>query len=248
MNKTKIDWCDATWNPVTGCLHGCEYCYAQRFAERFTRRGDDHCHDCTQPEDIRLHEQRYKHGTAEYRYGFAPTFHPYRLREPQTVRRAKTVFVCSMADLFGEWVPDEWIEAVFEACEAAPWHKYLFLSKNPHAYCDHDVPNVSNYWYGQSDDGRGMLTGYDEDGINTFLSVEPILKEPRIEAFEWFKWIIVGAETGNRKDKITPERGWIESIVRACEDRDIPLFMKSSLADIWGEPLIQQWPEGLGPR
>lgn len=35
MNKTKIDWCDSTWNPVTGCLHGCEYCYARAIANRF---------------------------------------------------------------------------------------------------------------------------------------------------------------------------------------------------------------------
>ena len=40
MNKTKIDWCDSTWNPVTGCLHGCEYCYARGIANRFSSHGD----------------------------------------------------------------------------------------------------------------------------------------------------------------------------------------------------------------
>ena len=33
--KTKIDWCDSSWNPITGCLHGCAYCYADRMARRF---------------------------------------------------------------------------------------------------------------------------------------------------------------------------------------------------------------------
>jgi protein gp37 len=41
MNKTKINWCDSTWNPVTGCLHGCEYCYARGIAKRFSGGGED---------------------------------------------------------------------------------------------------------------------------------------------------------------------------------------------------------------
>lgn len=80
MNKTKIEWCDRTWNPVTGCLHNCPYCYAKKIAERFAKQGDEHCHDCTQPIDDRLREQRYKHGDSTFRYGFTPTFHPYRLQ------------------------------------------------------------------------------------------------------------------------------------------------------------------------
>ncbi|MFR1061782.1 MAG: DUF5131 family protein [Enterocloster sp.] len=59
-----------------------------------------------------------------------PTFHKYRLNEYQN-KKSRNIFVCSMADLFGEWVPDEWIEEVFEACDNAPQHNYLFLTKNP---------------------------------------------------------------------------------------------------------------------
>lgn len=59
-------------------------------------------------------------------------------------------------------------------------------------------------------------------------------------------WIIVGAEMGKRKGKIIPEKAWIEKINNQCEKYGIPLFMKSSLADIWEPmPLVQQFPEKL---
>jgi len=61
-------------------------------------------------------------------------------------------------------------------------------------------------------------------------------------------WVIIGAETGRRKNKVIPKREWIEDIVNECRKAGIPIFMKSSLADIWGEPLIQEFPEELKIR
>lgn len=113
MNKTKIDWCDSTWNPVTGCLHGCEYCYARGIANRFSSHGDKW-------DDRKIHvldEKVYapeEERSEPYPYGFVPTLHRYRLNEYQN-RKARNIFVCSMADLFGDWVPDSWIYEVFEA-------------------------------------------------------------------------------------------------------------------------------------
>ena len=80
--------------------------------------------------------------------------------------------------------------------------------------------------------------------LNTtfFASIEPILEPMTMPHAEW---IIIGAETGKRKDKVVPDRKWIKDIVEACVDADIPIFMKSSLADIWEEPLIQEFPEEL---
>ena len=127
MNKTKIEYADYTWNPVTGCLHECEYCYARKQAKRFSSivgipNGKIH--------DLPINFT-YK---CKYPYGFDPTFHRYRLDEPSQVKTPSTIFVCSMADLFGEWVPDEWIQKIFEACADAPQHRYLFLTKNPKRY------------------------------------------------------------------------------------------------------------------
>ena len=152
--KTKIDWCDSTWNPVSGCLHGCEYCYARKIAERFGGASETHnnecCYECQWETEGtgEIHEldepiYDYDHGrNAPYPFDFDPTFHRYRLDEPQKWKKPRNIFVCSMADLFGDWVPDEWIREVFQACEAAPQHRYLFLSKNPGRYCHLERQNI----------------------------------------------------------------------------------------------------------
>lgn len=181
-----------------------------------------------------------------YPYGFKPTLYRYRLSEYQN-KKGRNIFVCSMADLFGDWVPDEWIEDVFTACENAPQHNYLFLTKNPERYVELAEKGIlrcsDNMWYGWSltkEKDRKRLAF--PCSPHTFVSIEPIL-EPVEMPFE--EWIIVGAETGRRKNKVVPEKRWIERIAEDCEKFGVPLFMKSSLADIWGEPLIQEFPKEL---
>lgn len=248
MNKTAIEWCNMTWNPVTGCLHDCPYCYARKIAMRFTRQVDLHCHNCTQPRDERLHEKRTRPGHV-WPYGFAPTFRPYKLREPQCAKKPQRIFVCSMADLFGDWVPDEWIQQVFKACEDAPWHKYLFLTKNPKRYyqlgASGMLPAGANMWYGTTTPTPDTEFFWSEDH-RCFVSIEPIQEYFSEQGIpNNVDWVIIGAETGNRKSKIVPKRYWIESLEFMCREAMTPIFMKNSLAPIWGEPLIQEWPEGL---
>lgn len=245
MNKTKIDWCDSTWNPVTGCLHGCEYCYARRIAHRFSGGGEN----WEDEETIVLFEKL--HGldgkVLAYPYGFKPTFHRYRLND-YIGKKGRNIFVCSMADLFGEWVPDSWIEEVFKVCEKAPQHNYLFLTKNPQRYVELAEKGIlrrlDNMWYGSTVTAMEEYFS-SEKTYNTFLSIEPMLSSVSPSTIEGVKWIIMGAETGRRKDKVIPEKWWIERIVEDCKRRNIPVFMKSSLADIWGEPLIQEFPDEL---
>lgn len=269
MNKTKIDWCDSTWNPVTGCLHGCEYCYARNISERFKARelgefGEEKVNGNYIYELNSPLLQRTSNGVcmkSAYPYGFAPTLHRYRLND-YIGKQGRNIFVCSMADLFGKWVPDSWIEEVFKACEKAPQHNYLFLTKNPVRYSllqdkDKLIKNP-NMWYGNSITNKEQMEISDyETGLlggkaKTFYSIEPLLEDITESKFwknscgKWYMdWVIIGAETGQRKDRVLPERKWIENIVNDCEKEDIPVFMKSSLAEIWGEPLIQQFPKEL---
>ena len=107
MKKTKIEWCDSTWNPVTGCLHGCEYCYARRITERFGNKLPDFSVYPKMYENCHMVDSKFTDNP--YPHGFEPTFHAYRLDEPARLTKPRNIFVCSMADLFGEWVPDEWI-------------------------------------------------------------------------------------------------------------------------------------------
>lgn len=242
MENTKIDYVKSTWNPVTGCLHGCDYCYARRIANRFNGGKIIQYGVRTV-----LDKPIYIDGKiSPYPYGFLPTFHKYRLGECLN-KKGRNIFVCSMADLFGEWVPDEWIEEVFEACDKAPQHNYLFLTKNPWRYADlaykRKLPKNDNMWYGYSYTGQDHETkGWFDDEYNIFVSMEPLLDNISTTLA---KWIIVGAETGHRNDKVVPDRKWIEEIVDSCQKVNIPVFMKSSLANIWGEPLIQEFPAGL---
>lgn len=241
MDKTKIDWCDSTWNPVTGCLHGCEYCYARKMVERLIGKRE-YGNIFEENEPVIGANGR----ALAYPHSFSPTLLRYHLND-YIGKKGRNIFVCSMADLFGNWVPDSWIEEVFKACEKAPQHNYIFLTKNPKRYVELAEKGIlrclDNMWYGWSETNNnhhGLLCF--PKPINTFVSVEPILEPVRPSLGDW---VIVGAETGRRKDKVIPKREWIEQIVEDCRQYDIPVFMKSSLADIWGEPLIQEFPREL---
>lgn len=248
-DKTKIDWCDASWNPVTGCKHGCEYCYARGIANRFRfLRDDGNLHVLNKPcvrdyyEDGEVTREDVKQ---PYPNGFAPTFHRYRLDIPERWTRPRTIFVCSMADLFGDWVPDEWITAVFDACLVAPQHRYLFLTKNPNRYAklaaDRKLPLNSNMWYGTSTPTPDKRY-FGSNIVNAFLSIEPILAPFGGFRLKGIKWAIIGAETGNRKGKVIPKKEWVMCIANACTELGMPVFMKESLRTLMGNDFRQEFP------
>lgn len=244
MDKTKIEWADSTWNPISGCYHKCPYCYARAMVNRFSNvkieDGNNQIITLDEPY-IAANGKRLP-----YPWGFIPTFHRYRLNDFAT-KSGRTIFVCSMADLFGEWVPDSWIEDVFDACENAPQHRYLFLTKNPSRYVRLAraglLSSRDNMWYGITMTRPSEPFYFDQDR-NTFISVEPIssdfsngviVGQENIDPMQHVDWIIIGAETGRRKGKIVPKKKWIDSVTAICDKYDIPVFMKDSLIPIIGE-------------
>lgn len=248
MEKSKIDWTDDTWNPISGCYHGCEYCYAREMTKRFGKNLPDLSDFAIKNKGLHLLDNRID--STPYPFGFEPTFHAYLL-DKYANKKGRNIFVCSMADLFGSWVPDSWIEEVFKACEKAPQHNYLFLTKNPKRYGELRAKGImrhsENMWYGYSMTNNSFIIPYVREK-NVFVSIEPILEEihiPYSDLGGCIDWVIIGAETGRRKNKVIPKREWIERIVYDCHTNKIPIFMKSSLADIWGEPLIQEFPKEL---
>ena len=104
-------------------------------------------------------------------------------------------------------------------------------------------------WYGSTVTGPEQGYFYDAD-YNTFLSIEPILGEQRFiqNTAALPKWVIIGAETGNRSGKVIPRKEWIDDILSYCKDLDIPVFLKNSLKEMYGENLIQEWPKELMER
>ena len=283
MNKTKIEWCDSSWNPVTGCRHDCPYCYARNIAHRF---GGYHL-------DVELdgkHQLRHEPldgeagpdglmaldasvrrmlggavSKAPYPYDFTPTLHRYRLEEPVRKTKGQTIFVCSMADLFGRWVPTNWIVEVLDACMKAPQHNYLFLTKNPARYAELDklalLPQEKNFWYGAT------ATSFDQMDaacdamsdlpvkVRTFLSAEPLMCDLAACSAWWlsmdgkrpyFDWVILGAMTGSGAKKSPVDPKWVENIARSAGERLIPVFMKESLVPVVGEAgMLREFPWNL---
>ncbi len=262
MQKTNIEWCDMTWNPVTGCRRGCDYCYARRIAERFggwTSGGVKTTQNIKgEPPELDapllLQQKNEKVVNAPFPFGFEPTLHRYRLSEPGEVEKGQNIFVCSMADLFGPWVPDAWIADVMKACLLAPQHRYLFLTKFPERYLELNeagmLPTNDNFWYGTTATNPMTDQMLYSDSFNTFVSIEPLLGPfgtPATGALDFIGGFIIGAETGNRKGKVVPEREWVKEIVEYCDAAGKPVFMKDSLIPIVDEALWRRelpWEDG----
>jgi protein gp37 len=253
MKKTKIEFCDSTWSPVSGCRYLCPYCYARGTANRF-KGCDKNPEGKTDAEVVDLKGREFitcRDGVARvapYPYGFTPTFHEYRLWDIQRGKFGKTIFVCSTSDLFGDWIPDEWIEKVFSTCLEADDHRYLFLTKNPSRYIDlHNagkLPKRDNFWYGSTIDNPDAPIFW-SDCHHTFVSIEPIMRpfgQAKGAHLESVEWAIIGAETGNRREKVIPEKSWIEPVVDFLLKNKTPVFMKGSMKPVWGDDIITELP------
>lgn len=197
MNKTKIEWTDMSWNPVTGCMHNCDYCYAAAISKRFNR-------------------------------SFEPEFHEKRIRQPLKEDKSKKIFVCSMADLFGEWVPDEWIERVLHICKLSKQHTFQFLTKNPKRYLEFEFSD--NCWIGASATDQTMYDSamdvFDEfDATVKYLSCEPLLD--KIVLSKPVDWLIIGACSFPKKQQ--PEQDWVLDMIEFADVHKIPVFLKPNL-------------------
>ena len=215
---SKIEWTDATWNPVRGCTKispGCKHCYAETFAERF-RGVPDH----------------------PYEQGFDLRLIPEKLLEPLKWTSPKTVFVNSMSDLFQEGVPDEYIESVIDVMKLAKWHTYQVLTKRSVRMRDFlngprfDRTGADHIWWGVSvedrDHGVPRIEHLRATGARIrFLSIEPLLTDVGRLDLDGIGWVIVGGESGPGARRMSKE--WVESIRCQCEDAGVPFFFKQ-----WG--------------
>ncbi len=189
------------------------------------------------------HDCSYCYGRAmnhRFNRSWEPTFHEKRLNQPYHIKGPQRIFVCSMADLFGDWVPDHWIEAIFNIIEKCPNHIFQFLSKNPKRYLKCDFP--SNSWLGVSATDQEM---YDNainvlariDGYIKFISCEPLLGE--IEMHGNVDWTIIGA--GSYPQRSQPRREWVKNMIDYSQENKIPVFLKPNLQVI-DHTLFKEFP------
>jgi protein gp37 len=211
--RSRIEWTEATWNPVTGCSKvspGCAHCYAETFAERW--RG------------IPAHP---------YEQGFDLRLWPERLGVPLRWRRPRVVFVNSMSDLFHEDVPDGYIAEVFAVMVRAERHTFQVLTKRQNRLLElaPALPWARNIWVGTTIENRRFVHRADAlravPAAVRFISAEPLLGPLEGLDLTGIDWLIAGGESGPRHRRIDPT--WVRQLRDRCQYEGVAFFFKQ-----WG--------------
>jgi len=233
LQKTRIEWADRVWNPIVGCRNHCSYCYAEALCKRFQKPwGLD-------PDDP-----------------FKPIFLPERLEAPLKLEKPSKIFMMSMGELWGSWVPYKWKDQILGVVGEAHQHTFLNLTKNPNGMLNYqrkypmDFPE--NMWIGVSVDtmaGTSRILELRQVYApgRKFVSFEPLLENVamgRDYSLEGIDWVIIGALSKGR-EKVQPDPTWTMNIVADCIMRDIPIFMKDNLRWAPGKKGMLQFPEGF---
>jgi len=241
VNKTNIEWVKNpdgtqgyTWNPITGCLNDCEYCYARKLANgRLRARYRANENLAPTPKDL-----------INYSFDpFYPRFWEDRLHKLVLFGgyKERGIFVCDMGELFGDWIPEAWQKKIFAAIKCYPQHRFYLLTKQPQNLIKFS-PFPDNCWVGVSVCNDKMLDVAvdkleDTQAKVKFISFEPLQKRLTLSldyAFHYsgISWAIIGAQTKPYKP---PKMTWIDEIVRACDKAGISVFEKNNLM-----PLVEQ--------
>lgn len=235
---TKIEWCDEVWNPVWGCYNNCPYCYARKIAKRFAKKiaEKEFKHHCK--------KNPTKKWIPDYLNGlqnFEPTWIQSNFDKPFP-KKPSIIFVNSMSDV-DSWQLN-WLEKVQKRIIENKKHLFVFLTKSPLEYRKIRMETMDNVMLGITITNNKQIPMIAKYALYDFLNIEPIQEIIDISALTRIPgWIILGAETGNRKGKAIPEHAWIQSIINYTRNNNIPLFMKTNLKKYWPWPLIQEYPE-----
>jgi protein gp37 len=217
MNKQSphgLGFCDWSWNPVRGlCPESPEY--ARRIYARFK-------YDPA----IRLDEKEL--------------MAPYKLKKPTRI------FCGSTIEMFNQDIHGVWLTQIVKVIEDNPQHVFQFL----YHFSPHRGLFPSNCWLGLTvtsyiDAQKALTFSKTYPNHIKFISFEPLLGDPAIpeEVYENIDWIIIGAESGNRKGKVKPHIGWILRLLAAANERELPVYMKENLKPYWNRDLRKEFPK-----
>ena len=213
--KSKIEWTETTWNPVTGCTKvsdGCKNCYAEAFAFRLQGMGVE-----------------------KYKDGFEVKLHPGTLNDPFKWKKSRIVFVNSMGDLFHEKVPEEFIIKVFNVMKDNPHHIFQVLTKRAERLEELEQKGIlewaDNIWMGVTVENAKVLSRIDNLRSTSakvkFLSCEPLLSSLKKMDLKNIDWVIAGGESGKNSRPV--KKNWVEEIKEKCIETETAFFFKQ-----WG--------------
>jgi len=264
VTKTKIEWGEYSWNPITGCTPispGCTNCYAQRMARRLAGR-------CGYP---------------KYPHHFDVTLHPGRLGEPLRRKKPTMYFVCSMSDFFHEDVPWDFRQLVLSIIAMCPQHTFLFLTKRPQnalefltwpgvansvfttrkgGFGDEIQLPFPNIWLGVSIESQPLMNKrilplLQIPAVVRFVNLEPLLEAIDLNFHSWsedvLRWVLVGGESGLNARPMNLD--WVRNLMAQCRAADVPIFVKQ-LGSVWAREHNEcgkgnnpaTWPEDLRVR
>lgn len=222
--NSRIEWTEATWNPVAGCSivsPGCTNCYAMRMAERLELMG----------------QAKYRGLTR--RSGGRPKWNGHvrvdedALAIPYAWKTGRMIFVNSMSDLFHEDVPVEFIIRVFKAMKECRQHTFQVLTKRSERLCEvaNDLVWPENVWMGVSVENHEYTTRIDDlrrtPAAVKFLSLEPLIGDVGTLNLSGIDWAIAGGESGPGARPMDP--AWVRSIRDQCVAADVAFHFKQ-----WG--------------
>jgi len=225
MQKTKIEWTDYTLNPIKGL---CQHACWYCYARNIYKR-------------FKLDEHVY--------------LRPHELTQIFKLKKPSKIFLCSTHDMFGDWIPDEWINFILKEIEKFPQHTFQILTKNPKRVHKMSLKLPDNIWFG--------ITITNDDILNhkrlsclinsqkhikakiKFISFEPLLEEIKLIQtchLVEINWIIIGALTGPKRNQYLPKAQWIRKIIDHTDKYNIPIFMKNNLKRYWDGEFRQEFP------
>lgn len=223
QDTNSIEWALWSWNPITGCQTNCPYCYARPIAQRF------------------------------YAQGFTPSLYPSRLATPSNIEVPseaqkhigyKNVFACSMSDMFGDWVPAEWIQAVLQGIKKAPQWNFLILTKWPRRILKFDLPK--NVWIGATVDCQERVAVTEDVFAQVkasvkFISCEPLIEPLTFNNLQVFNWVILGGRSVTTAMPVFhPPRQWIDKLEAQARSAGCKIYEK---ANLWGdENRLREYP------
>jgi protein gp37 len=245
MNKQRktdggrgIEWTDYTWNPVRGCKHQCRWempdgsiaeCYAETVAERVAQK---------------VYDQGFEH---HY-------WNPHVLGEPLKVQTPARIFLDSMSDLMGAWVPVDEIRQVLDICRQAHWHTFQLLTKNAPRLLEFKDQLPANVWVGVSAPPSFMfgkrLSHEQQTRMVTrqldvlrqlavpvrWMSIEPLSFDiAPLLVDSPLEWAVIGAATNGRKT-YQPDAAWVQNVLDVLDAQGTKVFFKGNLEwPVWRE-------------